>query len=81
LWFVVQSVLNRVQQNLAASRVVAPTVVAPATQPAHVQLPAQVSNEQAAAHARAQSEAELKEWQRNNAESMKILEKTTPEAR
>jgi len=52
-----------------------------ASTPGAVATPPVVSNEEDAARARAMSDAELKEWQRKNAESMKILEKTTPEMR
>ncbi|MEP7044200.1 MAG: restriction endonuclease [Dokdonella sp.] len=86
-WLFMQFVLNRVSHTLVPAHGAAPASQSARVQPpplareAFVSAPTEVSNEEASTRARARSDAELTEWQRKNAESMKILEKTTPEAR
>jgi hypothetical protein len=93
MWLVVDAALLRMKRDLTATHTAArpvqpmqmqsppPVRQAIVSTPSAVATPPAASDEQDAARARALSDAELKEWQRKNAESMKILEKTTPEIR
>ncbi len=91
VWLIVDVAWLRVRNSVTAAHPVVRPAQTVQRQPALAFRPAIVakpgapapaaaaSNEQEAGRARALSGAELKEWERRNAESMRILEKTTPE--